>query len=127
MAAIGGPIESVNFGGRGFAVAQDSDPGRDIGGRLNSIAMNGDETGRILQDVKAWKLGPVALQIDDEIGDQEFLQTQIDSGVKKDFTVTYVDGSVYYGSGTITDAAEKSPKNATMDTTFSGAGKLKKQ
>lgn len=127
MAVVGGPVEGVGYAGRNFAVAQDSDPPRDLGGLMSEIEMNGDSTGRIISEYKPWKFGPVALQMDDDNDDQAFIQDLVDRQEENSIEITFVDGSVYYGQGIATEALEKSAKSATMEVTFKGAGKLTKQ
>jgi hypothetical protein len=123
----GGPIQEIGFGGRSFAVAQDSDPPRDLGGFMIDIEMNGDGTGRAISEHKPWKFGPVAIQIDDDNGDQAFIQDIVNRKEPVSFDVTFADGSIYYGQGIATGELEKSSKSATMEVTFKGPGTLTKQ
>lgn len=125
--AVGGPVESILLGDRSFPVASDSDPTRDIGGNKNTIEMNGDGTGRQIVERKPYKSGPHAIVIDDDRGDQEYVQDLIDTKAFHAQEITYVDGTVYSGLGQITEEAETKSSNATMEVTLSGPGKLGKQ
>ncbi len=126
MAATGGPVESITLNARYFAVAGDSDPARGLGGKKNSIEMNGDDSFRPIQEAVPSKVGPMAVNIDDDKNDQEFIQDLIDTGEELDFSITYVTGVTYYAAGTITEDVEASAKSATMEITFQG-GKLRQQ
>jgi len=127
MSVIAGPVESCSIAGRTFPVAQDSDPSRDLGGFKSTIEMNGDGTERVIQERKPWKISGLGIQIDDDAEDQEFIQDVIDDGKPVDISITYADGNVYYAQGIVTEDTEKSAKNAIMDITLSGGGKMKKQ
>jgi len=122
----GGPIESITIQGRTFAVAQDSDPDRVLGGKQNSIEANGDGSVRVIQEQVPSKIDGIAIVIDDDRGDQEFIQDLKDQGELVDVSVTYVTGSVYYGSMAVVDASKYSPKKATMEIHLAGK-KLTKQ
>jgi hypothetical protein len=125
MAAKGGPLASISIAGRTFPVTQDSDPPRDIGGNQNDVEMNGDKTARVVTEVVPSKIGPVAIQIDDDNGDQEFIQSIKDDGVLVDCSAEYVTGAIYYGQMIVADATEFSPKSSTMEVTLKGEGLTK--
>jgi hypothetical protein len=120
MAAQGGPLQSLTLKGRTFSVAQDSDPPRDLGGKQGSVEMNGDGTARVVSEVTPSKIGPVAIQIDDANGDQEFIQEIKDDAVLVDAQATYVSGATYYGQMAIVDETTFSPKTSTMEITLQG-------
>lgn len=126
MAAIGGPLANITIKGRTFAVPQDSDPPRDLGGKQADVEMNGDGTARPVLEVVSSKIGPVAIQVDDANGDQEFIQEIKDGGELVDVSAEYVTGAVYYDRMIVTDATEFSPKSSTMEITLKGE-KLTKQ
>ena len=121
-----GSIESVTFNGRYFAVTGDSDPGVALGGKKNSVEMNGDKTFRNIQEIAASKVGGVGCVIDHDKDDQKFLQDLADAGENIDFSITYNDGNTFSGSVTITEDLEYSPKSGTMPVTVEG-GQLRKQ
>lgn len=127
MSAVGGPIESVSINGRNFAVAEDADASVVYGGDQNELGMNGNDTARLIKSKMGWKVSGLALQIDPDNNDHEFIQDIIDGNEFVDYEHTEVDGNVYYGSGQIIEEVGKSTKNATAELTFSGPGRLTKQ
>ncbi|MBP7735953.1 MAG: hypothetical protein KA369_08275 [Spirochaetes bacterium] len=127
MTVKAGPVESVSIKGRTFSVAADADVARDLGGAAPKIELNGDDTGRVIQEKVPWKLAGLSVQIDDDRGDQEFLQDIRDAGEFVDVSATFADGSVYFGQGIVTDKAERASKTGLMDISLEGPGKLKKQ
>ena len=75
MAIIGGPVESASIAGRTFGVPADADVSMFLGGDSNTVESNGDgATGRILKEVKPFKISGLTLSIDDEKDDHQFLQ-----------------------------------------------------
>ncbi len=127
MAAVGGPIESITIGGRAFAVAQDAGVTRDLGGFTKTVEMNGDGTGRAIMERRPWLIEGLTLNIDDDKGDQEFLQDIADDPDFTDFAVVFASGAIYSGSGTLTDALNFDNQKALGEAKFSGPGKLTKQ
>lgn len=123
----GGPIESINVWGRNFSIASDADAGRDLGGFTSEIEMNGDGTGRDVMSRKPWKIDGLTASINDLNGDQEFLQNIADKPGRGPISITYVDGSVYQGSGRVTGELKFQNGNSTASLELSGAGKLTKQ
>lgn len=126
MAAGGGSIEGISINARNFSVASDSDPGRILGGKKNSIELNGDDSARVIQARTTSKISGIAVQIDDDKEDHEFIQDVIDAGVLVPVTITYNDGSTYYDNMMITEDSESSPMSGTMELTLEGV-RLRKQ
>lgn len=127
MAAVGGPIQEVSIDGRLFAVAADSDPGRDLGGFTNEVSPNGNGTARILKKRNPWLVKGLSLEVDDNRGDQEFFQEQAAKTDFVDITVTYASGFTYNGKGIIADEYTYSPAKATCEVSLSGPDKLTAQ
>ena len=127
MAPVGGSIESINLNGRTFAVASDADVNRKLGGFENEVLANGDGSGRLIKTRVPFNLEGVVISVDDDRGDQEFLQDLADA---KDFfpmNVTYASGAVFQGSGQITGDLQYSSQSATAAPNIMGTGKLTKQ
>lgn len=124
--ATGGSIESVGIAGRTFSVAADADSDRDLGGFSNEAQPNGDGTARNIKTRKPWKVGGLALNIDDLAGDQEFLQDVAD-GDYVPMDITYVSGAVYSGLGIISGDLTVSSQSTTGVVELSGPQKLTKQ
>lgn len=125
MSAIGGPLESVTISGRTFSVAQDSGPSTDLGGDTNTIEMNGDRTGRIVKELRPALLESVNVQIDHDNDDMQFLDDVQRGTEYVPISVTYVEGTVYSGSGTITDPVVLNSDKATAEIKLSGPGLVK--
>jgi len=125
--SVGGPIVSVSLKGRLFAVAADADATRKLGGFENEVQPNGDGSARKIMTRVAWVVSGLALAVDDNKGDQEFLQALAD---EKDFfpiAVEFTSGDVYQGTGCPTEAIEVSSAATTGSVALSGPGILTKQ
>jgi hypothetical protein len=125
--ATGGSIESVSFDNRLFKVAGDADSSRDLGGFTNEAQPNGDGSSRTIKTRKNWMIDGLALEIDNQQGDLEFLQERADSDAYFPVVVTYVDGSAYQGSGNVEGDLQDSSQNATAEVQFKGPFKLERQ
>lgn len=124
MAAVGGSAESVAVAGRLFPVAADADITRKLGGFENEIQANGDGTARIVMTRTPWNLSGISLEIDDNRGDQEYLQDIADGKKFVSIEVTFCSGVTFRGQGTVSGELATSSMNATAPLTFSGPGKL---
>lgn len=128
MPAIGGSIESMILDGRTFPVAADADVQRKLGGYENEFQANGDgATGRLIKTAVGWALDGLTIEIDDDRGDQEFLQGLTDSPDFFSVAITYASGIVYQGTGQIVGENPASSQNATGAISLMGPGKLSKQ
>jgi len=127
MAGIGGSIESVAIKGRLFAVAADADTTRKLGGFENEIQANGDGTGRQIKTRMTWVLGGLQVEIDEDRGDQSFLQAISDAFEYVACSITYVSGAVYQGLGTIVEGIEFSSNTSTATVSLGGTGQLTQQ
>jgi len=127
MGATGGSIESLTLAGREFPAAADVDVQRKLGGFENEVQPNGDGTTRTIKTRVPWSLSGAQVEIDDDRGDQEFLQDLTDR--KEDFpcSATYVSGAVYQGTGQIVGENPASSQSATAAIDLMGPGKLTKQ
>lgn len=127
MAAVGGSIESVDLGGRTFAVSADAEVQRKLGGFENEVLSNGNTTARIIKTRVPLSLDGLTLSVDDDRGDQEFLQ---DLSNRKDFfpiAITYASGVSYQGSAMLVGEAAYSNQSATASASLMGPGILTKQ
>lgn len=122
-----GSIESCNVDGRRFSVAADADADRDLGGFTNEAQPNGDGTVRYVKTKKAWKLSGLTLSLNNNRGDQEFLQARANSLTPYPISITLVDGVVYAGVGMITGDLAGKTMPGTADVEFSGEHTLKQQ
>lgn len=124
---VGGSLESVTLDGREFAVAADAEAQRKLGGFENEVQANGDGTARLIKTRTPLLLDGVTVQIDDDRGDQEFLQALSDRTDFFPIALTYPSGATYQGSGQITGDFQSSSQNATAPITLMGPGTLTKQ
>jgi len=125
--STGGPIESISYAGRTFAVAADADVNMKIGGLQGDTEMNGDQTGRKLISVVKWEVTNVALDIDIDNGDLEFLSERAKQKTFDDFSITFASGTVFSGQGSVAGELPYASANTTASVSFSGPGQLKKQ
>lgn len=126
-APIGGSIESVSIDNQLFAVAADADATMTLGGWSNEIQPNGNGTSRIIKTRIAWGLTGLALAIDDDAANQEFLQAIADGNVYVPITIRMASGVTYQGTGTITENIERSTQSATVTLSLGGQGTLTQQ
>ena len=126
MTAIGGSPRTVSINKREFPYTADSDINRSLGGHSNEILENGNNTVRVIQTAKKWKLENGAISCDDDRGDQEFLEDLISSGQLVTIIVTYAGNRVYSGLGQIEGDLDFANQTASIPCNFAGPGKLKK-
>ena len=127
MAAVGGSIESVTLDGRNFAVAADAEAQRKLGGFENEVQANGDGTARLIKTRVPFSIDGLTLEIDDDRGDQEFIQ---DLSNRNDFfpmVISYASGIDYQGTTQIVGETQTSSQNATASVSLMGPGILTKQ
>ncbi len=122
--AIGGSIESVTVKGRPFPVAADADASRKLGGFEADVQANGDGTARVVMTRVPWQLDGLSLEIDEDRGDQEYLQDIIDAKKFVPIEVTFCSGVTFRGSGIPSGELAVSSMNATAPLKFNGPGKL---
>lgn len=127
MAAVGGSIESLSIDGRTFPVASDAEANRKLGGFENEVQANGDGTARIVKTRVPWSLDSVTVEIDDDRGDQEFLQEIADGNEFVPIDITFASGTVYSAPGTITGEIQVSSQSATAGLSLMGPGSMTKQ
>ena len=127
MAAVGGSIESVNLSGREFAVAADAEAQRKLGGFENEVQANGDGTARLIKTRVPLSLDGLTIEIDDDRGDQEFLQDLADQNDYWPLGITYASGVTYQGTAQIVGENPASSQSATAAISLMGPGKLTKQ
>ena len=126
-APIGGSIESVSVDNQLFAVAADADATMSLGGFNNEVQPNGDGTGRIIKTRVPWAISGLTLAVDDDATAWEFLQSIADGNEYVPVTIRMASGVTYQGTGTITDAIERSTQGATISLSLGGQGALSQQ
>jgi len=127
MAAVGGSIDSYTLIGREFVVAADAESQRKLGGFENEVLANGNSTARLIKTRMPLLIDGLTTEIDDDKGDQEFLQDVANMNDFVTMNITYASGAVYQGSVQITGDFQASSQSATASVTFSGPGILTKQ
>lgn len=127
MSITGGSIEAVGLAGRTFEVDAESDVGRQIGGFSNAVNSFGSGNARKVKTRKPWMLSNLTVGIDDDRGDQEFLQGLANSNEFFAITITFASGETYQGVGTITDDIQYKSKESQAEISLSGPRTLTKQ
>ena len=127
MPAIGGSIEAITVAGRIFPVTADAEVQRKLGGFENEVQANGDGSARKIQTRIPWSLDGLVIEIDDDRGDQEFLQGIVNLKDYSVIAITFVSGAVYSGLGTIIGEMPGSSQSTTAAVSLMGPGDLAKQ
>lgn len=127
MPAIGGSIESVGLDGRNFPVPADIEVQRKLGGFENEVQANGDGTARLIKTRVPLSLDGLTVEIDDDRGDQEFLQELTNRTDYFALDITYASGIVYQATAQIVGEVQASSQNATAAISLMGPGLLTKQ
>ena len=127
MPAVGGSIQSITIRGRIFPVASDAEANKKLGGFENEVQANGDGTARKVMTRVPWMIDGLQVEINNDRGDQEFLQEIADDLDYVSIEMELADGTVYAGTGTITDEIQGSSQNATATIKVAGPGKLEAQ
>lgn len=127
MPAVGGSIESISLDGRNFVVAADADSNRMLGGFTNEVQSNGDGSARTLKTRMPWSVDGLTASLDDDRGDQEFLQVLSDRTDNFPISIIYPSGAIYQGTGQIVDDISGGSQSATAPIKLSGPGRLTKQ
>lgn len=127
MTAIGGSIESISINNRIYAVTADADVSRGLGGRANTVEVNGDQSIRIIKLATPWILEGLVVSIDDANDDQEELQNVADGNGPVPISITYASGVVYQSTGTITDEIRYTNQNTAAALSLAGGGRMSKQ
>lgn len=123
----GGSAESISIAGRNFAVDAEADLTMDLGGFSNEKKPNGNKSSRTIKMRKLWSIEGLAIAIDFDQGDLEFLQEIADKSEDVAIAVTLVANVTYSGTGTITGDIKVSTQNATATISVGGHGELRKQ
>lgn len=127
MAETGGSVESVTLDGRTFAVAADADVNMKLGGFENEVSANGDGSARIVKLRVPWSLADIAVSIDPDNGDFEFIQALADGNDFFACTIVEASGKIWQGNGQITGEPTRSLQNTTAALGLMGTGKLTPQ
>ena len=127
MAAVGGSIESITLAGRNFAVTADAESQRKLGGFEGDVQVNGDGTARFIKTRVAFMIEGITVEIDDDRGDQEYLQELSNRNDYFPIVISYPSGNDYQGSAQIVGETTASSQNASASISLSGPGVLTKQ
>lgn len=127
MPAVGGSIQSISIRGRLFPVASDAEANKKLGGFENEVQANGDGTARLVKTRVPWMIDGLQIEINDDRGDHEFLQEIADALDFVSITMELASGTIYEGTGTITDEVQASSQNATATIKVGGPGTLSAQ
>lgn len=95
--SVGGPIQYANLGGRNFKVDGENEVELFLGGWTNEVQSCGDGTGRIIKSPKPSQANKIPLIIDDDRGDEAFIQELMNSHDWIKASFTDINGHVYSG------------------------------
>lgn len=127
MPAVGGSIESITLNGRNFAVAADAEAQRKLGGFENEVQSNGDGTARIIKTRVPLSIDGLTVEVDDNRGDQEFLQELSNLNDYFAIAISYASGITMQGTAQLVGEMQASSQNATAAVSLMGPGILSKQ
>ena len=117
---MGGPIESVTLKGRRFAVDAESDMELNLGGFINENKPNGDGSFRTIKSRRLAGAKGGALSVDNDRGDNEFIQSIADEINPVDCDITLCDGTVYSGNMSIVGEFTYKTKDSLCEIELSG-------
>lgn len=124
--ANGGPIKQVNIDGRNFTVDSEAEVTFALGGYTNEIKQNGDGSMRLVKSLKPARANAISIVIDDERGDEEFIQKVIDKYELVNISITDVNEKVWSGKGQIVEDPETSKKQGTKEISVQGNFEMQK-
>lgn len=124
MTTMAGPIRSVSINGRIFAVDTEADVARGVGEDEAEVLMNGDGSARKKAVPQPWCLEGVALAIDDDRKDQEFVREVTKMSGWVPIRVTMAGGTTYAGTGTIANVGKFMSMSQTQTVDLKGPGTL---
>jgi hypothetical protein len=125
--STGGSIIGVGLDARRFSVPADAEGNRKTGGFENEVLMNGDGTARLIKTRVPLQLDGIALTIDDDRGDAEFLQELQDRTGFFPVVLTFASGISYQGTAQITGETQISSQSTTATVSLMGPGTLTRQ
>lgn len=108
--STGGPIESLDMGGRLFSVDAEADSNRGLGGFENEEKVYGDGTVGLIKRRVAGSLDGLVVKVDDFRGDHEYL-SELTKGDFFQITVVYVSGVIWQGTAQIKGELKYSSMN----------------
>jgi hypothetical protein len=125
MNTTGGPIVEVKIKNRAFQVTQDNDSDMSLGGFKSNLTITGGGSPKIdLERIPSQAKG-LALIIDKDKNDLEFLQAIVDGTKLVDYVQTDATGVSYGGKVMITSELNFKAKSSTIEIDVQGS-KLKK-
>lgn len=123
--SIDGAMRNLSIQGRGFKVAHDGSGNKNLGGRNNEVAMNGDGSFRVIQTVMPGSFNDLQLVIDDSLGDLEYLQNLADQGLPVPVVTTYASNVSYTGDSVITGEMNKDELTGLASISMQGSALTK--
>lgn len=129
MSVVGGSIESISLGNDHvkFEVTADAEVQRKIGGFENEVSSFGSGGAREVKTRVPLSIDGLVVGVDDDRGDQEFLQEFADTPGFQPISITLASGVTWQGSATITDELQYNTMQATATFSLKGPGKLTRQ
>lgn len=126
-AATGGSIESIGIRGRILPVPADTDANLKLGGKEAKVEPNGDGTARKILVTVPWGIQNLAVEINDNRADHEFLQEIAEEKDWVPIDITMASGVVYAARGSIVGEVQRSTMNSTATISLAGPGQAAQQ
>lgn len=118
--AVGGPIKYANLGGRHFRVGGDNEVKLSLGGWTNEVSPCGDGGGIIVKSPKPGQANSIPLVIDDDRGDEAFIQELMNSHDWIKASFTDINDHVYSGDVAIVGDGETNKKTMIKEIDLKG-------
>lgn len=117
-------MDKISGASREMACKGSEDCTIDLGGYSNETQMNGNGTGHHKMAAKPWRIEGLMAESDD--GVLEFLQGTVNSAGGAVFTLSFVNGDVYKGTGKIEGDLRANKGTGYIPITATGPGLLEK-
>ena len=129
MSVIGGSIRSVSIGNdfRKYEVTADADGARKIGGFENEISAFGSGGARQVMTRVPMMIDSLVVGIDDDRGDQEFLQDFADTPGFQPIRITLASGISWQGTAQVSGELNFSTMQGTCTLSLAGPGRMTRQ
>ena len=122
MAAVGGSIEDITIDGRSFPVPADQAANLKTGGFESDVQANGNGSGRKIVTRIPWSISDLAVEIDHDRADLEFLQERAKEPGFVACTITFASEATWEGDGTVTGEVQFDSQTSTATIALMGQG-----
>jgi hypothetical protein len=117
-------MDKVSGASRELATKGGEDVNIDLGGYTSEYQINGNGSGHSKLNAKPWTVDGVNVEAD--TGVLEFLQGTINSLGESIFTLAFINGDTYKGTGKIDGDLKQNKNTGYVSFTVKGSGKMEK-